>query len=715
MPNSARWAAWALSCLVVPLTSAQSSSQDGAAAPPAPPPDEGERPGPTTLPGDVVEGERPSEYAPASTGLVTRTRTPVDELPFSVRVLDAPLVRDVGARSLADVTRYSAGVAVENIGGFLGPADSSFLRGFRNNTLYWNGYLVEAIPSVNPTRIDRVEVLRGPNSVLYGTMQPGGMINVVPKAADGVERFELLQRFGSWEYHETAFDVGGVLDREGAWSYRVDGGSRDNESFRDHFQESRQWIAPSVRWRPDADTDVHLDLSYSEHERVIDEGVAFSPTGGAVAPIDTFLGEPGFPGQRYSQLLADLGGTFGVGEGWTWRTGVLASWWRNDMNGVRRSAPTNNDDTVNRLFEDSDFSQESFQVRNELLLDGQLGGADHELLVGLDVRKRSNDLDLRRGAFGPTSIVNPTYGGAAPAITTIADLQQELEWASLYAQEQLDLMEDDLHLNAAVRLDWTRQTNENFGSNSTDRRYDDALTARLGALYDVTEDVGVYASAGQSFVPAGTGAMDVNGDLLDPETGIQYEVGTKIALFGGRAQATVALFELTKEDVVIGDVNNPGFSINAGELRSRGVEVEMAGEVTSRLALVGNYTYTDTEVVESSSLPEGARFRNIPYHSAAAWLKWRLPEEVLGGLEVGLGLRGVSGRSGDDQGTFSLPGFATLDLALMQRALELAGARFDLQVNVTNVLDQTFYESSLANSRVFPGTPRALLVSLRLL
>ena len=667
----------------------------------------------TQDPGDervVVTAKKETGYLETESSVATRSDTPLDELPYSVRTLPQEFASDIAARDLSDVTRYAAGVTFENIGGFLGANDTAFIRGFRNRFLYYNGFLLEAIPSVNPTTLDRVEVLKGPSSVLYGTMEPGGVINLVSKKARADDFLSINQRFGSWNFHESTLDAGGALTDDGDVRYRLHGGFRDNESFRNRFRDQRQWGGGSVAWDVNDELTLSADFLYSEQKRVIDEGVAFSAAGQPVGGIDVFLGDPGFPGQRYSQWIGELHSDWQLTRDVRWHSGFLASNWANDMNGVRRSAPTQPDNTVNRLFEDSDFDQDTYQWINSVNWTVDTGGIEHEFGFGLDMRWRQSDLELQRGAAPPVSITDPSYGFPAPDIDNVRNIEQEQDWYGIYLQDQFDLLDDDLHANVAARYDYVDQSSGPPDSRtSTD---DDAFTFRGGLLYDITEEFGVYGSVGQSFVPQSPGTQDSSGSQLDPETGLQFEAGVKMSWLDRRLWSTLAVYQLTKDDVAITDPNDPQFAINAGELRSRGVELEIAGDVTERLSVVGSYAYTDTTVRKSDRLPIGSSFRNVPEHSGSIWGKYALGTVPGQGLSVGLGLQAMSERTGDDQSSFHLPSFWTVDTGIFYKTETAGGTPIDLQVNVINLFNEQYYQSSLANSRVFPGSPRAFYATM---
>lgn len=688
----------------------------GPAAPEPPAPDPAGPPAPedspvkarrATLPGTTIVAQ--GRYVVEDSSVATRTSTPLSKLPVAVRVLPSAVWRDQGARDLADATENLSGVHRENVGGFLGASDSTFLRGFRTNYVYYDGFLVEAIPSVNLGTLQSIELLKGPSSVLYGLMEPGGVLNLRTKRplAERLARVEF--RTDSFGDNRAIFDLAGPLDGDRSLLFRANGGVQSTRTFRDKFEDRRFWIAPSATWRITENTDLTVSLQATRQERIIDEGVAFTAGGQSVADIDTFLGEPGFPGQSYEQFLPQVQVRHAITENVELRAGVLMNLWTNDMKGVRRSAPTQPDGTVNRLFEDSDFRQTSLQGYGQLAWKARIGPTEHELVAGFDLRHRSNELDLKRGAAPPISIVYPVYGIATPTLTRDFDLEQDQGWIGARVQDHISILDDRLHLLLGGRFDWVKTSNFNqLATPRNEKTRDHAFTGRAGALYQIVEPLSLFGSVSQSFLPNGTGARDVNGDFLDPETAMQYEAGVKTRWLDGRLTLDLTAFHLLKDDVAISDPANPGFSTNAGKLRSRGFEVDAAGELWPGLQLIGAYTYIDTEVIKSSSLPEGERFRNIPKNSGHLWVKYTIQQGRLKDLGIGVGMTAVEQRSGDNADSFALPGYATFNMVLDYRLKPDFGPELRLRVIARNLLDEEYYVSSLASSRVFPGQPRSL-------
>ncbi|MCA9527215.1 MAG: TonB-dependent siderophore receptor [Myxococcales bacterium] len=664
----------------------------------------------------TVVGTKDAGYA-AGEASAGKVEGPVFEEPQFISVVPETVIEDQAVDDLRGALRNVSGVAAENIGGFAGPADSQFLRGFRSRALYYNGFLVEAIPSVNPALIARLEYLKGPASVLYGPIEPGGVINLVTHQPTATPNYRLRTRYGSWRFSQTTVDVGGPIDADGDLRYRVNAGYRHNASFRDDVEDDRRWLVPAMTWTPTKGTRLHVELSLNSQQRVIDEGVSFDNERKPVADISTFLGERGLPGQRFEHQMLMVRLEQDLGDHLTFRSGFLGSLWANDMRGVRRSRPLATDmGTVQRLFEDSEFEQQSTHWQNDLLARFSLGPTRHEVIAGVDWRMRTTDLEVRRGAAPEASITDPIQGNPDPTEFNVTPLVQKLSWLSFYGVERLTLF-DDLHVNVGARYDTVNQTDENNGMEpSKEDQDDDALTAQAGVLYVLPrfagQAVAVFGDFSQSFFPTASGQQDKDGNALDPETGEQLEAGLKLDLLGGAVSGTLAWFQVTKENVAIPDPDNDGAVRNAGRLRSQGLEVELAGQPVAGLEIIASYGLTDTEVLESTSLPEGNRFRNVPAHAFSFWGKYTLQTTPLKGLGVGAGIFGVSARAGDDADEFELPAYTRVDAALYYTRALAAGPTMRLQLNAENLGDTEYYESSLAATRVFPGSPRAVDVSL---
>lgn len=664
----------------------------------------------------VVEAESEHGYRASESSTATKTDTPLFDTPLSVQVVKHELLEDQNATSIYDGVRNVSGVHKENIGGFNGTVDTFFIRGFRNVFLYYDGFMTESMNSVNPTTIERIEVLKGPSSMVYGLIEPGGVINIVPKKPKATPSYHVDQTFASYDYRRTDIDATGPITRDKKLLYRFGGNYTATHSFRDHVSEERFQVAPMLEWHPTDSTQVNFDLNYNEQHRVLDEGVSFTTDGHPASDIDAFFGEARFPGQNFSELYGHAGIVHRFNDHLTVRSNFLAHTWLDDLRAVRRSQGTPSaTGTVNRLFDDTDFKFVTYQWVTEVLYGFDLGFTKHKMLFGIDLRSRDNDISLHRRSFSPTSISQPVYGQSPGAVTTVRELEMGRGYAGVYVQDQIELLpEKELLLLVGGRYDYVdSEDSNNAATPRSVRQIDRAWSWRTGVMWHPLDFMGVFGSASHSFNPTSTGNRTFDGAFLDPETGTQYEAGLKFEFLDKKVLSNVTIYDLVKDNVAIGDVNNPGFSINGGAQRARGLEFDIVGEVYKGLQIIGNYTYTDTKVLDTNanSLPAGARLRNVPLHSGSLWAKYTIDRGTFKNLGFGAGIFARGDMMIDDASNFKLPGYFRVDLAAYY-SHDLPRGRIRASLNVKNATGAEFYESSLALTRVFPGQPRTFSFNL---
>jgi len=679
---------------------------------------EGE-PGEAQLPETVVRRTAPRRgtYKADRASTATRTDTPILETPASIQVVPRQVIDDQASVRLRDIYRNISGVQPLFTGGNVATTEVPIIRGFRDFSIYRNGSRLSSTAPVDLANIERVEVLKGPASVLFGLGEPGGILNLVTKQPVNDTFAIVEQEFGSYDRYRTTLDANAPLTKDGGLLGRLNFAYTNDDTFRAHDGIDRVFIAPTLTWQPTDATSLTLDFSYSYEEYPFDHGLAFNAEGEPVADVSTFLGEPDFRSER-EEVFAGYTLTHDFNDQLTFRNVFMFQHNENRLNAFRHFGSTNADNTVNRTFDRSVPKGTTFQGIADLGYKFELGPTRHHVLAGVDVRwdpKWGNQQDGPRssGPF-PIDIVNPQHGQfGAITFDNPSDFDGETKWVGLYLQDQITLLDDRLHLLIGGRYDHVDQFVKFITPtfNFEDDQTDSAFTARGGALYELTDWLSPYVSVAQSFNPTSPFTTSVDG--LDPEEGLAFEGGVKLSFFEERLTSTLAVYHITKDNVPVTDPNNPGFSINGGELRSRGFEADIAGEIAPGLRVIANYAYTDTEVIESSSLPEGSRFNNVPLHSGSVWLSYDFPEgTALDGLGFAGGVRGVSERLGNNAGSFELDGFLLADLAAWYRFTLPSGQRVKAQLNVNNLLDKEYYESSSGTASVFPGAPRTFIASL---
>jgi len=681
-----------------------------------PAPEETKKKESTQLPPIVVEAAANRSYVVKDAPGVARSGTKAFDLPLSVQMVTSQVMQDQGDIQAQDALRNVSGFHQNKGASFNSANDGGVIRGFQTTQMYYNGFLVEGMSSVNLPQLERLEILKGPASMEFGVVQPGGLINMVTRQPSGESRTQVEQSIGSYDSYRGHVDSTGALNADKTLLYRLNSGYIDQNSFRDYVFEKRYWLAPSITWKPSSKVSITLDTSFMQKQKTLDEGVAFSAAGKPVSQISKFLGEPDLSGQTQRDAFAGLTAEWRPSENLTLRSAFMYHHWDIDMNAIRRSANTSGAGTVARLYDNSDFSENSWQWMNMGILKFDLGPTRHKLMAGYDYRDRKQTVRLNRANYTAVNILNPVYGGVLPNTTDLNWQDARRIWSGLYLQDEISMFsKDQLKILVGGRMDYVHSIDySRTGSPQTLQRIDRAYTGRAGLLYQPVHALGIYSSVSSSFIPSSTSSRNVSGSLLDPETGMQYEAGIKWRSPAERVMASAAIYELTRDNVAIADPANPGFSINGGLLRSRGVEFDVSGQLTSSLQVIGNYTHTDTRVLRSDTLPVGARFMNVPRNSGSLWLKHTQQGGWLRGFGIGFGIFAASNKSGDNNDTFKLPGYTRFDAALFYRREMTSGplSAVYARVNFINLFDRKYYESSFGNSRVFPGQPFTVYATL---
>lgn len=664
---------------------------------------------------EVIITGKPEEYRVQSGTSATRTDTPLSETPASIQVIPRQVFQDQAAVELKDALRNVSGFRPEKTQGFALNFETAFIRGFANGRMYYNGFPTDGIGAMDLSSIESIEVLKGPASILYGVIDPGGMINVVTKKPEATAYTTVSGQAGSYGYYGGALDTTGPIPSETDVLYRVNTSYTSTDSFRRFVEGDRYGVSPSVTWKLSPDTQLTADFTYFQRQLVIDDGVAFDSAGRRGAPINTFLGEPGFPGHQIRDIITMYRLDHHFSTDVEFRSGFLLHDFLNDVEGVRRFNPTTAANTVARFYEGGDFRARSYQSINDVVVKASLGPTRHKFLFGLDFAFSDTESNIRRGNVAAASITNPVYGVPKPPLTTRQDVALRREWAGLYIQDQVAMLpNDDLHLLLGGRFDYVTSSSLNStAAQPRTRSLDRSLSGRAGVLYEPVEFAGVYASISQSFVPSATAQLTAGGNHLNPEEGTQYEAGLKFELLEHTLSSTLAFYEITKDNVAIADTANPGFFVNGGKFRSKGFEFDTAGRIIEGLDIILSYAYTGTEVVNSVVIPKGRHFRNIPRQSGSAWVKYTIQEGALKNLGFGAGIFASSDIFGDDLNTFRLPAYKMLDLALYYKH-DFAGSLLTAGFNVENLLNQEYYDSSFNTGRVNPGRPFSVLFSVGL-
>jgi iron complex outermembrane receptor protein len=674
-----------------------------------------------TLPAVEVVGRTASGAYHAGDASGAKTELKLRELPQSVRVMTRQAIDDLGATKLDDVLDYVGGVSRQN--NFGGLWDNIAVRGLAGNENTGMATLLNGFSSnrgFNAPRdlagVERIEFLKGPAAALYGSSEPGGTLNIVSKRPLWQAGHALEVYGGSFGLKRAALDSTGPVSE--ALAYRLNIAIEDRDSFRDHIQARREVVAPAFSWKLGADTTLDYAGEGLRHRTLLDRGVvATSDNRLGTIPRERFLGEPADGDVTVDNRTHQ----FILSHDWNadWRSRIGLSYRETSVEGFS-TEPTALQPTGlltrQRRFRDYDSDDLALQV--ELQGNLRTGGISHELLVGAEAYRFDMDSVMLRvnpsaaNGFYAIDIHQPVYGQPQPTPVANTDTLERQRNHALYVQDAVTLA-PQWRLVAGVRLDRYRQTLQRRAGNvsrpnTQDEQSPSATSPRVGVSWLPTPQWTVYASAGRSFRPnVGTSFA---GQGFDPERGRVLEMGSKWESADRRMGLTAALFDIRKRNVLVADPVNTGFSVAVGEVGSRGLELDFAGQVSTHWRVNASLVVNDVEVKRGdSALPAGSRLINVPKVNGSLLAVY---EGVFGNDQrfgLGGGVTHVGARIGQTATNFELPRYTTAKLVGHWRLSPTLRATLD----VDNLFDTTHYTSSYSRVWVTPGAPRAVTLGLQ--
>jgi iron complex outermembrane receptor protein len=652
----------------------------------------------------------------ATTG--TKTDTPLIETPQAISVITRDQMDLRQVQSLSEAMYYTPGIRYDAYGDNA-RYDWFYLRGFRADTtgVFLDGLRFDAGALTGRPEawgMERIEVLRGPSSVLFGQNAPGGIVNMVQRRPTDVPQGEVRLSAGSHDRLQGAFTTSGPLTQDGTWSYSLTGLLRQSNTQVDHTPDDRVFFAPAVTWRPSNDTRLTF-LSYYQYDET--RGSEFLPFVGTVVPSpfgriprSRFTGEPSFDhftrrqygiGYDFEHRFND---TFTVRQNLRYGH-VDGDWLQTYGLGVQADGRT-----LNRYSYESRREATTFQVDTQLQSRFATGPLQHTLLTGIDYSRATFD-NVQNGASGtPIDLYAPVYGNVVRNLAPLSNELQTRDQLGLYVQDQLRY--GNWALTLGGRYDWATTDTENRLRDTTTTADDSAFTGRIGLVYLAPNGLAPYVSYSTSFLPQLGTAF--GGTPFKPTEGKQYEAGVKFQPPGHNSFVQVAAFHITQSNSLTTDPDNPAFQVQTGETEVRGIELEAVAEVTPEFRVIGAYTYLDAEITKANDGTEGNRPNGIPAHMGSLYGDYTFREGPLRGLGLGGGVRYIGNTPVGNTNAELVPSVTLFD-ASMRFDLErlspsLQGMRFS--VTATNVTDKRYVASCDTVSACFYGTGRTVLGSL---
>ncbi|WP_017476006.1 TonB-dependent siderophore receptor [Pseudomonas sp. PAMC 26793] len=654
-----------------------------------------------------VKGYRATRSATA-----TKTDTALRDIPQSISVIPASVLKDLGSTSVERALEFAGGVSRQNNFGGLTLYEYS-VRGFTTSEFYVDGFSANrGYPSTpDAANIERIEVLKGPAASLYGRGDPGGTVNIVSKKPQP-EAFTTVQTSaGSWDRYRTALDVNTPLDSDGSVLSRVNLAVEDNHSFRDHVEAKRVFVAPSISWQLDPDTRLLVESEFVRHRSTFDRGIVAPNNRWSGVSRSTFLGEPndGDIRNHNNRLQATL--EHYLNDAWQLR---LASHYKQGSlwGDASENRPLDADGhTLNRRYRERSTGWHDSITQLELRGRFDIGSWQHELLMGTeyeDYRKKERVTAIAGGDYA-IDIYNPVYGQPKPnGKRSGTDFFEQVKSQALNLQDQI-IFTDRLRGMIGARFEHVEQHTDDFARNhAKSQQTHDTLTQRAGLLYQLTPEVGLFANASTSFKP--NNGLDAGGKSFKPEEGVGYEIGIKSELFDDRLSTTLAAFHIEKENVLTLD---PATDTQRamGKARSQGFDLQLTGQVTDAVRVIGAFAYIDAKVTEGDTvIPTGSRILGVAKRSGSVLGVYEFQDGLLRGSDLGAAFTYVGDRSGEAGKSFELPAYHTVDLLAHYKASD----NVTVGLNLNNLFDEKYYERSYSNYWVNPGEPRNFTVSLTL-
>lgn len=646
----------------------------------------------------------------ADSSAATRTATRLLDIPQSVAVLPAQLLKQQAALSMQDALKNVNGVSI-HMGE--GRRDQVYIRGFSAlNDQYVDGVRDDAAYYRDLSNIEQVAVLKGPGSVLFGRGSAGGIINRITKRPDPerpIGEFSLTA--GSYGMKRVTGDLGQAY-LSGKLAWRLTGAGEDSGSHRDRFFLRRHTFAPSLAFRPGADTLLLVQGEHLDDQRLPDRGIPALGAWPAPVRAGSYYGyAPGdFLRNRVTSgaLTLDRRLSDNLQLHNTFRhAGYLGTYSNTYPNGLRAAGASYQ---VLRAQYNSTQDQQNTFNQTDLVSGFRLLGMEHRLLTGLELGDQGRRTWRFNGTAAAVDLFQPVLTRPLYGTTPANNNRFDAQTAGVYVQDQIDLAAG-WKLLAGARRDRYAQTLTDFLPGKPNlHRVDNVWSPRAGLVYQPRPWTSFYGSVSRSFQPSGEGlSLAANNAELEPESTVNKEIGNKSDLFGGRLQAALAAFDLERRNVKTVDPVDFNRLILAGRQRTRGAELSLAGELVRRVQIYGGYAFLDTRILESNDTASGVRIQgkrlgHIPLHSANLWSNLRVTDR----LGLGLGVTYAGDRFTANDNLVTMPSYVRVDAALFWRT-----AHYDVALNLRNITSTGYYETAHGTGTIMPGAPVSGVITLR--
>lgn len=683
----------------------------------------------TAQPAETADSPTSGYTAKISAG-ATKTDRPLITTGQSVSVVTRQQIEDQGAMDVNQALNYSSGVFTNFAGaatrydtvslrGFHGgDVDNTFLDGLR---LMTDGGSYNAL-QVDPWFLERIDVIKGPSSALYGQTVPGGLVMMTSKRPQFQQEGHFRLMAGNNNTTGAAFDYTNAINEQ--WAFRLTGITRHSDTQYDHTREERYAISPSLLWQPDSDTSLLLkaylqkDPSGGYHGSVPGEGSITAHNGQKLSngfydgesAIDQFKRREQIYSYQFSHRFNDT---------WAFRSNASYTHSNVDLDQVYQIGWRGDSDLLDRYYSGERSSLDAFAIDNQLEADFTTGEVEHTLVLGADYHQYRDSLwdasayvdplNARTGEGG-SRFWQRAWDPANPDADRIAGLYayeqtRRYHQTGVYLQDEMAW--NKWHMTLSGRYDRLVAKSTNDTTDTSRRRSDDHISGRASLLYAFDNGVSPYVSYSQAITPSSL--PDANGDLLKPTTAEQYEAGVKYQPTGTADMYSIAVYDLTQKDVGNRIVNTSYYE-PAGKVHSRGLELEARNQITPRFSTIANYSVTRVRMKDSVDGNDGHTPYVTPNQIASLWGNYKFDY----GISAGAGVRYIGKQWADNENTTRLPSATLLDASVRADLgvwnNKLKGAW--VQVNANNLTDRDYVAACYGTGNCYWGAERSVVATV---
>ncbi|CAH0541724.1 TonB-dependent siderophore receptor [Vibrio marisflavi] len=667
-------------------------------------------------------------YSKTYRNTATKTTLEPEETPQGLTVIDNEQLQQREVQSLNQALRYTPGVTTETKGADVTLMDNYRVRGFEVSKSYYDGLVLPYLTGwnlqtqIDPIAIQQIEVFKGPTSVLYGAMNPGGMVNMIAKSPQMDQATTVDVGTGSRNLMKASIDTTGQIG-DSNLSYRFIGLARKQDSQVNDAQNERYVVAPSLNWQVSDKTLLNFNVYYQNdpqmgiNSALPASGTVTSNPNGSTSP-STFAGDVNWNSLKRDFLMVGYKIDHDFNDSWSFLQNAR---YTNGSFHQKNTYSTsfNNDGTLVRNIYSTDEKLNAFAIDNQLSGKVETGEWQHNLLLGVDYQELSGSSNYKEydtsGISGWSSfnIFNPDNNlitnPSSLSVTYNQDVDIDMDQVGFYFQDQAKL--DRLILLAGGRFDSYKSNTDKTTTSVTSSSIDqNNFSYRVGALYTFDNGIAPYASYATGFEP--TTSQDSDGNSYKPETSEQVEVGVKYQAPDMSKSASISLFHIEKNDAIIANPDNyTDPALQVGQITSKGVELQGKWFITPSLDIAPSYTYTDMQISKDPVYNlQGTTPVYVPTHAASIWANYYLYNGALTGTRVSAGTRYVGTMEMDATNTQGkVPAYTITDLSvgydLSELSHSLAGASANFLVN--NLFNQENY-TCFNNTNCWYGEERSI-------